>query len=102
MYREFDNELESKEFAKKVRGIRHYAKWCDKWIVIWDESNFNLKPFIKHCLSDEEFWQRGGIPTKENYYINKLNMTDEQVGIFYEHMIGLLHLEREIAKQENI
>ena len=59
----------------------------------------DLRTFIKHCLSDVEFWQSGGIPTKEKYYIKKLNMTEEQENTFYEAMCSLQHLAKEISKQ---
>ena len=60
---------------------------------------FDLRPFIKYCLSDVEFWIAGGIPAKEDYYINKLNMTEEQVSKFYNAMCDLHYLAKEIAKQ---
>ena len=58
----------------------------------------NLKHFITHCINDEEFWLRGGIPTKEKYYIEKLQMTEEQISVFYEAMCSLQHLAKELNK----
>lgn len=63
-----------------------------------EKEKIDLRPFIKHCLSDAEFWQCGGIPTKEKYYINKLNMTEEQLHIFYEAMCSLQQLAKELKK----
>lgn len=57
-----------------------------------------MKDFILHCLSDEEFWMRGGIPTKEKEYINRLNMTEEQISKFYSAMIDLQQLAKELQK----
>lgn len=59
----------------------------------------DLRNFIKHCMADEEFWMRGGIPTKEKHYIDKLNMTEEQVHTFYEAMCSLQHLAKELEDQ---
>lgn len=56
----------------------------------------DLANFIKHAMDDSEFWLAGGIPTKEEYYINKYNMTEEQVYIFYDAMCSLQTLNREI------
>ena len=61
-----------------------------------EEEKKDLRPFIKHCLSDAEFWQHGGIPEKEAYYINKLNITEEQLHIFYVAMCNLQQLAKEI------
>ena len=58
--------------------------------------NNDLRPFIKHCLLDNEFWISGGIPTKEKYYIKKLGMTEEQEHEFYEVMCILQHLAKEL------
>lgn len=60
----------------------------------------NLKPFIKHCMEDNEFWLSGGIPTKESYYIDKLNLNQEQVHMFYEAMVTLQQLSKEINRKE--
>lgn len=60
----------------------------------------DLRPFIRHCLEDTEFWMGGGIPTKEQYYLKKLNMTEEQEHEFYTAMCSLQHLAREL-KEEN-
>lgn len=57
----------------------------------------DLRTFIKHCLEDKEFWMAGGIPTKEQYYIKKLNMTEEQVHEFYEAMCSLQRLAKELS-----
>lgn len=59
----------------------------------------NLKNFINHCITDEEFWMRGGIPSKEKYYINKLGMTEEQVNSFYDAMVTLQHLAKELKEE---
>lgn len=56
----------------------------------------DLRPFIKHCMEDSEFWNAVGIPTKEKYYINKLGMTQEQISKFYECIIGLVQLSKEL------
>ena len=56
----------------------------------------DLKHFITHCINDEEFWLRGGIPTNEKEYIRKLNMTEEQTHEFYEAMCSLQHLAKEL------
>ena len=60
----------------------------------------DLRLFIKHCLTDNEFWQAGGIPTKERYYIEKLNLTEEQIHTFYEAMCSLQQLAKEIRKEK--
>lgn len=41
---------------------------------------------------------RGGIPTKEKEYINRLNMTEEQISRFYGAMIDLQQLAKELQK----
>lgn len=56
----------------------------------------SLKAFIEHCMNDSEFWDRGGIPTKEEYYIKKLGMTEEEVHLFYEAMSQLYRLNKDI------
>lgn len=58
----------------------------------------DLREFIKHCLSDEEFWLRGGIPTNEKQYIESLGMTEEQTHDFYEAMIGLQQLAKDLQR----
>lgn len=57
-----------------------------------------MKDFILHCLSDEEFWMRGGIPTNEKKYIESLGMTEEQISRFYSAMIDLQQLAKELQK----
>ena len=61
----------------------------------------DLRPFIKHCMTDEEFWLAGGIPTKEKYYVDKLGLTEEQLSVFYEAMVGLQQLSKEIGRKED-
>lgn len=56
-----------------------------------------LRPFIEYCLHDEEFLA-GGIPTKEEFYKKKLNMTEEQLSKFYDGMYILYHLSKELKK----
>jgi len=58
-----------------------------------------LKEFIMHCMNDEEFWMRGGIPTQEKKYIEALGMTEEQVHEFYEAMCSLQYLAKEINRE---
>ena len=99
MWKDFSDENTARNFAEKVGGTYRKSKTTSYWVVIWDETKFDLKHFIKHCLTDEEFWQRGGIPTKEKYYIEKLRMTEEQISIFYEAMCSLQHLSKEIKQQ---
>ena len=60
----------------------------------------DLRNFIKHFMTDEEFWLACGIPTKEKYYVDKLNMTEEQLAVFYDAMIGLQQLAKEISRKE--
>lgn len=57
-----------------------------------------LRNFIEHCVRDDEFWYGGGIPTKEKYYLKKLNMTEEQEHAFYEAMCSLQQLSKELRK----
>lgn len=61
----------------------------------------DLRPFIKHCMEDKEFWISGGIPTKEEYYINKLDLTEEQVAVFYDAMVSLQQLAKEINRKDD-
>ena len=58
------------------------------------KSNNTVWNFAKHCMSDPEFL-RGGIPTKEKYYLNKLGWKegDENCRKFYEAMITLDNLK---------
>ena len=101
MVKYFSDETEAKEFAERTKGFSNYHFWSseEKWCVVYDKKQFDLRPFINNCLSDPEFWQRCGIPVKEKYYINKLNMTDEQVHVFYEAMCSLQQLAKEIERQ---
>lgn len=39
--------------------------------------------FVKHCMADEEFGC-GGIPTKESYYLKKLDWSGEEINKFYD------------------
>ena len=102
MRREFSDKKKAQDFANKVKGQVREIDWTENiyWVVTWDESKFDLRPFIRECLTDEEFWLRAGIPEKEKYYIEKLNMTNEQVGLFYDSMCGLQQLAKEIGRQE--
>lgn len=59
----------------------------------------DLRPFIKHCMEDREFWNAVGIPTKECFYIEKLGMNQEQIDKFYECMVGLVRLSKELNKK---
>lgn len=61
--------------------------------------NKDLRPFIKHCLEDREFWNAVGIPTKERFYIEKLKMNQEQIDKFYECMVSLVRLSKELNKK---
>ena len=61
----------------------------------------DLRNFIKHCMTDEEFWLAGGIPTKETYYIDKLNLTDDQLSVFYEAMVSLQQLSKEVSRKDD-
>ena len=62
----------------------------------------DLRNFIKHCMTDDEFWLAGGIPTKEKYYINKLGLTEEQLNVFYDAMVGLQQLSKEISRKDGL
>lgn len=100
MRKYFSTEAEAKEFNKKVNGSLNVLECLEEpYIVVYDDGKFDLRPFIRHCLTDKEFWESGGIPTKEKYYIDKLNMTEEQVHVFYDAMCSLQHLSKEIARQ---
>ena len=101
MVKYFSDEVEARAFSERTNGFLDYYYWSSekKYVVRYDESKFDLRPFIKNCLADSEFWQRGGIPVKERYYIEKLHMTDEQVHEFYDAMCSLQQLAKEIMKQ---
>ena len=59
------------------------------------KSNNTVWNFAKHCMVDSEFL-RGGIPTKEEYYLKKLGWKagDENCNRFYEAMIALWKLNK--------
>lgn len=61
--------------------------------------NKDLRPFIRHCMEDREFWNAVGIPTKECFYIEKLGMNQEQIDKFYECIGGLVYLSKELNKK---
>lgn len=50
--------------------------------------------FAKHCMADFEF-NHGGIPSKEKYYLYKLDLTMDHPDLakFYEAMDILLNLQ---------
>lgn len=56
----------------------------------------NLKDFVMHCMSNDEFWNRGGIPTKEKEFVELLNMNPEQLSRFYSAMLDLRELSKEL------
>ena len=60
----------------------------------------DLRTFVKHCMEDSEFWVSGGIPTKEEFYIKKLGLSEEQLAVFYDAMVSLQQLSKEIQKGE--
>lgn len=67
------------------------------WILVEGGKEVkDLRNFIKHTINDTEFWDAGGIPTKERYYIEKYKMTEEQVSRFYTAMCELQRLNKEI------
>ncbi len=101
MVKYFSDETEAKEFAERTKGFSNCYFWSseEKWCVVYDEKQFDLRPFIKNCLSDTEFWWACGIPVKEKYYIKKMNMKEEKVNGFYEAMYSLQQLAKEIERQ---
>lgn len=56
----------------------------------------NLKDFVMHCMSDDEFWNRGGIPTNEKQFIESLNINEEQLSKFYSAMLDLRDIYKEL------
>ena len=55
-----------------------------------------VKNFIEAAMRDPEFWEAGGIPEKEAYYIKNLHMTEDEVSTFYTAMCTLQCLNRQI------
>lgn len=55
--------------------------------------------FAKYCLDDEEF-NRGGIPTEEKNFLNKLGwkIGDVNLALFYEAVGRLYDLQKEMDK----
>lgn len=47
-----------------------------------DRTTLELTDFIKDMINDSEFWISGGIPTNEEYYINKLGLS-KKTSSFY-------------------
>ena len=56
--------------------------------------NTTILNFVKHCLTDNEFMDAGGIPTKEKFYLKKLGweIGSEELSRFYDAVYALREL----------
>lgn len=94
------------EIIDKTEGSGYWKEgtvkeMLDNGLVVWTPFSIfkpqaTIKGFIEHCINDDEFWLMGGIPSNEEFFINNLNMTDEQLHKFYEALCTLQQLSKKI------
>jgi hypothetical protein len=56
----------------------------------------DLRRFVRHCLDDSQFWDLGGIPSREKEFIENLSLNEEQLCTFYAALQALRVLAKSL------